>query len=90
MKVYIKAIDDQGDESNEMEIELSQQVLDAIRVSFNPSGDSRVGELKVVSAALLQMIKNVGEYTPRAQAAASVAAVNVETASMWAVKAATA
>ena len=59
-----------------------------VGIDFNPSGSSRVNEIKQVAADLIDMIEDIpgdGEIT-RLKA---LAQTHVEDAAMWAVKAAT-
>ncbi len=79
-----------------MKIEISEETvakssLDAVRASFNPSGNERVDRIKLLGAALIEECELViAENTCAAVVrAASVAMTSVETAVMWAVKAAT-
>lgn len=58
-----------------------------VRVSFNPSADNVVDEIKRKSAELIDMMQSLGSKDPRLAALASTA---YEEACMWAVKLATA
>lgn len=75
-----------------------------VGISFNPSGDDRVGMIKRAAADLIDLIDAIplpaedgplGEYQRRNRHAAEVgrlkelAQTHVEDAAMWAVKAAT-
>jgi hypothetical protein len=70
-------------------LDLSPEALDAVRLKFNPSGIQHVNALKVAAAALYQLNMNTQENTPEAVDEVYTAKVNVQTASMWSVLAAT-
>ena len=63
----------------------------AVGLTFNPSGDGRVAELKQLSAALIDACAALREGTtdPEVKRMYSVAITEAQTAQMWAVKAAT-
>lgn len=66
--------------------DLSESACEAIRFTFNPSGDARVNTIKTLTARLiteLEALQDVGIVE------AAVAITNVQTASMLAVLAAT-
>ena len=58
-----------------------------VRVSFNPSGNERVDEIKRVAAELIDLCEEMKGKEPRLAALAQTA---FEEGAMWAVKAATA
>lgn len=60
---------------------------DRVRVTFNPSDDSRVSQIKQRTAELINICEEIKGYDPRLAALAMTA---YEEAAMWAVKAATA
>lgn len=57
-----------------------------MRVSFNPSADSRVDQIKQMTAELIDFVAEMNDKDPRLIALAQTA---YEEAAMWAVKAAT-
>ncbi len=70
---------------------VSASAKEAVRASFNPSALSAVGRIKVLGAALItecEQVRDSNENEDTARAA-SVAITGIETAVMWAVKAAT-
>lgn len=73
------------------EITVSESALDAVRWSFNPSGNDAVAVLKALSAALISECEKLREAEGAAQVKrwAAIAITEVETAQMFAVKAAT-
>ena len=54
--------------------------------SFNPTGDSRVAEIKKATDDLIEMVNKYANDTPAAKRRAALAATNYEQAAMWAVK----
>lgn len=60
-----------------------------VRVSFNPSADSLVDEIKRKSAELIDMCEKMKSQNPEQGRCASLAQTHYEDAAMWAVKAAT-
>lgn len=68
--------------------DLSDTAIDAVRLKFNPSGLDRVGKIKMLTAALITECEQIREEGTAGREAA-VAITNVQTASMWAVLAAT-
>jgi len=68
--------------------ELSATACEAIRFTFNPSGDQRVNTIKALTARLITELEAIRDEG-RAGREAAVAITNVQTASMWAVLAAT-
>jgi len=67
--------------------DLSPTAKEAVRLTFNPSGDEKVARLKTIMAA---WITEVEQLKGKAAREASVAITNAQTASMWGVLAATA
>jgi hypothetical protein len=65
----------------------------AVGVGFNPSGDALVDAIKAGFAALIdqmhQLRREAGPVSPEQARLASVAITEMQTAQMWAVKAAT-
>ena len=55
--------------------------------SFNPSGDSRVDEIKQVTDSLIEMVTQYANNTEQGKRRAALAITNYEQAAMWAVKA---
>lgn len=72
-----------------MIIEVSAEAMEAVNLAFNPSSHMKVTSLKVLGAVMLQACDI--EQTDRQHAGRdwAVARTNIETAVMWAVKAAT-
>jgi hypothetical protein len=60
---------------------------DAVRVSFNPSGDVLVDQIKRMTAELIDLCETNKGTEPRLM---TIAQTRYEEAAMWAVKAATA
>ena len=60
-------------------------------VSFNPSGDPLVNDIKQVSADFINLLNNARASTenPEVKRMYSVAITEIQTAQMWGVKAAT-
>lgn len=69
--------------------DLSPTARDAIRLSFNPSGNEKVLRLKTLAAALITEYEGIRDANPAAAREAAVAITNLQTASMWGVLAAT-
>jgi hypothetical protein len=66
----------------------------AVGLTFNPSGDPQVGDLKVKAAAFIDAchaLRGIGGIgcNPEVERMASIAITEAQTAQMWAVKAAT-
>lgn len=63
----------------------------AVGLSFNPSGDTQVGDLKVKAAAFIDACHALRGQGANKEVArmASIAITEAQTAQMWAVKAAT-
>lgn len=61
---------------------------DRVGVGFNPSEDSDIGAIKMMSANLIDHINNLKKRTnnPEAQRCFKEAMLNIETASMYGVK----
>lgn len=68
---------------------ISEQSAQAVRMGFNPSSIERVDRLKALAAAFLSECDLVAAEIPAAAREAAVAKTNMQTASMWAVLAAT-
>lgn len=66
--------------------EISKTAADAVRRDFNPSGSPVVAELKDLAAKFIALCEGL---KPTAGREASIAITQMETAAMWAVKAAT-
>jgi hypothetical protein len=66
--------------------EISKTASDAVRRDFNPSGSPVVAELKDLAAKFITLCEGL---KPTAGREASIAITEMETAAMWAVKAAT-
>lgn len=60
-----------------------------VRVSFNPSADSTVDQIKSATAALIDQCDAMLQTDGEARRLASLAMTAYEEAAMWAVKAAT-
>lgn len=71
------------------QIDISETAKQAIRLAFNPSGDPRVVRLKMLAAAFITECQGVQAELPEGAREAAVAITNMQTASMWAVLAAT-
>jgi len=72
-----------------MKVNMSPGARAAVRLEFNPSSDDRVHRLKVLAAAFItecEAVRNEGIGAREV----SIAITHMETAAMWAVKAATA
>lgn len=70
--------------------DLSESAKEAIRFTFNPSGDPTVHRLKFLAAALITEYEKVRDQPGKgAGREAAVAITNLQTASMWGVLAAT-
>lgn len=68
---------------------LDAEDFDAVRLHFNPSGDSRVTQLKLVAALLHNMNSATQKLKPEGAREAAVAKTHLQTTSMWGVLAAT-
>ena len=73
-------------ESNDLysTVLVTEKDLDAVRFKFNPSGKNNVNEIKALGAGLIACLNKLPESRE-----VSIAKTQVETAVMWAVKAAT-
>ncbi|HEY7823995.1 MAG TPA: hypothetical protein VIG24_14235 [Acidimicrobiia bacterium] len=65
-----------------------------VGINFNPSADDAVGRIKSMAAALIDFIEGLptpepGEHAMEVRRLKSLAQTEVESAAMWAVKAAT-
>jgi len=67
---------------------LSASSKEAVRLSFNPSGQDRVYSIKLAAASLIHILEEIRAEGIAAREA-SIAITEIETATMWAVKAAT-
>lgn len=70
------------------ESDLSKSACEAIRFKFNPSGDARVNTIKTLTARLITELEAIRDEG-LASREADFAITNAQTASMWAVLAAT-
>lgn len=69
---------------------LSAAAKDAIRAKFNPSGLDEVSEIKLLTGTLITKLEGIRDRDGgKAGREAAVAITQVQTASMWAVLAAT-
>lgn len=70
---------------------MTQQTLGQYRVglSFNPSGDPMVDQIKTAAAALIDMIEQIPAQSGEVGRLKSLAQTHIEDAAMWGVKAAT-
>lgn len=68
--------------------DISPTAADAVRLNFNPSHNDRINMIKLHTASLITLLEQIRDERPAAREAA-VAITNVQTASMWAVLAAT-
>lgn len=62
-----------------------------VGVNFNPSGNTMVDKIKAGAANLIDLIQAISPEGERSEAArcAAIACTEIESAAMWAVKAAT-
>lgn len=74
---------------NNERADISDNAAKAVRMGFNPSALPRVDRLKALAAAFLTECDLVAAELPEAAREAAVAKTNMQTASMWAVLAAT-
>lgn len=84
----------EGGSYNQKTIELSSSAREAVRISFNPSGDMAVLSLKALAAAFITMCEAIeNDKASTIKQASSrefaVAKTSMQTASMWAVLGAT-
>lgn len=68
---------------------ISDKAADAIRFRFNPSGLDNVGRIKALTGTLITMMEELEVANPACGYEAAVAITKLQTASMWAVLAAT-
>ncbi|MEN8721877.1 MAG: hypothetical protein ABF335_03210 [Alphaproteobacteria bacterium] len=68
---------------------ISDTAAEAVRLNFNPSGESPVDELKTIAAEFITKCEAVQQDIPAAGRELALARTYVETAQMWAVKGAT-
>ena len=63
----------------------------AVGISFNPSGDETVNQLKLFAASFIDLCNDMREEatSPEVKRMYSLAITEAQTAQMWAVKAAT-
>ena len=63
----------------------------AVGLSFNPSNDSKVDELKSLYASIIDVLQSfrLEDGSPEAKRLASIAITEAQGAQMWAVKAVT-
>ena len=54
---------------------------------FNPTGDSRVDDIKKATDSLIDMVKSYANDSDQGKRRAAIAITNYEHAAMWAVKA---
>lgn len=73
----------------QMEVAVSESAVEAIRFSFNPSGDPQVIRLKTLAAMFISECERIRASNPAAGRNASIAITEMEGASMRAVLAAT-
>lgn len=77
-------------DSNEMAKAPSPTAQDAVRKSFNPSGNPDVTYIKGLTSQLIEFMEGVRDRNGGlAGREAAVAITNIQTASMWSVLAAT-
>lgn len=74
---------------NGAEVAISPEGAEAVRMSFNPSGLEPVNRIKSLTAALVSELIAQLDSKPNAAREFDFAIANVQTASMWAVLAAT-
>lgn len=71
-----------------MDVYTSETAREAVRLDFNPQNRDRVTRIKMIAATLItecEILK--GETSAKREV--NIAITNIETAAMWAVKAAT-
>lgn len=72
-----------------VEIAVTAEGAEAVRFTFNPSGLESVNRIKSLTAALISELQAQQKEKPEAGREFAVAITNAQTASMWAVLAAT-
>ena len=60
-----------------------------VGITFNPSGDSTVNEIKTAAAALIDLVDGINAPDQEIVRLKALAMTHIEDAAMWAVKAAT-
>ena len=71
-------------------MEISKSAAEAVRYNFNPSKLPEVDRIKELTAMLVTILEEIGERNDKLAIADSIVAIrHVQTASMWAVFAAT-
>lgn len=76
--------------SKTIDVSISDTAAEAVRLNFNVSGREDVDRIKTLTAALITELEDIrARDGGKAGREASAAITNVQTASMWAVLAAT-
>lgn len=70
-------------------VTITDEGAEAIQFKFNPSGLESVNRIKTLTGALITELKDQQRMKPEAAREFAVAITEVQTASMWAVLAAT-
>lgn len=79
-----------NDQQKMIPVTISATAADAIRHKFNPSDRSDVAAIKDLTGTLITMLEGIRDRDGgKAGREAAVAITNIQTASMWAVLAAT-
>lgn len=79
-----------NDQQKMIPVSISATAADAIRHKFNPSDRSDVAAIKDLTGTLITMLEGIRDRDGgKAGREAAVAITNIQTASMWAVLAAT-
>jgi hypothetical protein len=60
-----------------------------VGINFNPSADDMVGRIRRAAADLIDLIETIPADTPERPRLKALAQTDIESAAMWAVKAAT-
>lgn len=89
MKVRIEFHGPAESASGPEEIAVTESAERAVRFTFNPSGFARVNRLKALAAAFISECEGARNEVPEGAREFAVAITNMQTASMWAVLAAT-
>jgi hypothetical protein len=71
------------------QVPIQQSAADAVRMTSNPSAKPQVERLKALAAAFISECDRVAAEVPNSGREAAVARTNMQSASMWAVLAAT-
>ena len=74
---------------SEYKIHLDDDACEAIRLTFNPSGNLDVTMLKILAAAHISTCNRIAKEKTAAGRELAVAKTNMQTASMWSVLGAT-